>query len=171
MLTSEIETAMNRQIGAELASAHLYLAMSAYCEAESLPGSAHWFRIQADEERAHAMRFFRHVVDRGGRVRLEGLDAPPAAFGSPREALERALEHEREVTSMIDALYALAVRHDDYASQVFLQWFVQEQVEEEKQVSELVRILSAVEDDPVSMLVFDRELGGREPEAGEPPGD
>jgi ferritin len=169
MLTSEIETAMNRQIGAELASAHLYLAMSAYCEAESLPGSAHWFRIQADEERAHAMRFFRNVVDRGGRVRLEGLDAPPAAFGSPREAFERALEHEREVTSMIDALYALAVRHDDYASQVFLQWFVQEQVEEEKQAAELVQMLSTLGDDPASLLMLDRELRGRAPEpAGDP---
>jgi ferritin len=100
-------------------------------------------------------------------VRLEALDAPPPDFGSPRGAFERALAHEREVTAMIDALYALAVGRDDYASQVFLQWFVQEQVEEEKQAVELVGVLTTIGEDPASLFVLDRELGARRPASEE----
>ncbi|MGH2637061.1 MAG: ferritin [Actinomycetota bacterium] len=165
MLSPELETDMNRQIAAELSSSHRYLAVSAYFEAESLPGFAHWFRVQAEEERDHAMRFFAQVVDRGGRVRIEALEAPPDDFGSPLGALEGTLEHERTVTGMIDALFGEAVRQGDYASQVFLQWFVQEQVEEEKQAADLVRMLSTVGSDPVSLLMLDRELGARSPRA------
>lgn len=166
MLSPELEEAMNAQIAAELYSSHLYLAMSAFCEAENLPGSAHWFRLQAEEERAHALRFFGHVVDRGGRVTLRAIDAPPGGFGSPLEAFERALAHEREVTAMIDALYGMAVQQGDYASQVFLQWFVEEQVEEEKQATAIVQALSTLGGDPASTLMLDRELGARRPEAG-----
>jgi ferritin len=168
MLSSELESAMNRQIAAELYSSHLYLAMSAFCEARSLPGFAHWFRVQADEERGHAMRFFAHVVDRGGRVVLGAIDAPPSDPDSVLATFERALAHEREVTAMIDALFAMAVDERDYASQVFLQWFVQEQVEEEKQATELVQMLSTLGDDAASLLMLDRELRGRAPE---PAGD
>lgn len=162
MLSSELEGAMNDQIAAELYSSHLYLAMSAYCEAQNLPGFAHWFRLQADEERSHAMKFFTHVVDRGSRVTIAALPAPPADFGSALGAFEQTLGHEREVTAMIDRLYAMAVQQADYASQVFLQWFVQEQVEEEKQATEQVQALSTVGGDAASLLMLDRELGSRQ---------
>lgn len=166
MLSTKLETAMNHQIAAELSSSHRYLAMSAWCESANLPGFAHWFRTQADEERAHALKFFTHVVDRGGRVALDAVEAPPGDYGSARGAFEQALEHEKKVTAMIDALYAAAQEENDYASQVFLQWFVQEQVEEEKQASEIVRALEAVGDDPASILMLDRELGARRAESG-----
>ncbi len=166
MLAPELEEAMNAQIGAELYSSHLYLAMSAFCESENLPGFAHWFRLQAEEERDHAMRFFGHIVDRGGRVHLKAIDAPPTAFGSVLEAFERTLVHEREVTAMIDGLYGMAVERGDYASQVFLQWFVEEQVEEEKQAADIVQALSALAGDPASTLMLDRELGARRPGSG-----
>lgn len=166
MLSPELEAAMNDQIAAELYSSHLYLAMSAYCESQNLPGFAHWFRMQAQEERDHAMRFFTHVVDRGGRVALGAIEAPPGDFGSALGAFERALAHEREITAKIDSLYGMAVGQADYASQVFLQWFVEEQVEEEKQATEVVHALTAVGADPASLLMLDRELGARRSEGG-----
>ena len=113
MLSPDIESAMNTQIAAELYSSHLYLAMSAYCESEGLPGFATWFRMQSDEERDHALRFIRHVVDRGGRVMLTGMDAPAMEYASPQGAFEQALAHEMNVTMMIDGLYGMAVQHGD----------------------------------------------------------
>ncbi len=163
MLSPDLESAMNTQIAAELYSSHLYLAMSAYCESEGLPGFASWFRMQSDEERAHALKFLRHVVDRGGRVMLTGMDAPASEFGSPQGAFEQALSHEMNVTMMIDGLYGMAVQHGDYASQVFLQWFVTEQVEEERTATEIVQNLKNLGNDPASLLILDRELGARKP--------
>ena len=166
MLSPELEAAMNRQIAAELYSSNLYLAMAAYCEAQNLPGFAHWFRLQSEEERSHALKFFTHVVDRGGRATVGEVAAPPADFGSALGAFERALVQEREVTGMIDDLFATAVEQRDYASQVFLQWFVEEQVEEEKQASDAVQSLAAIGGAPASLLLLDRELGSRSPDAG-----
>jgi ferritin len=162
MLSPDLESGMNTQIAAELSSSHLYLAMSAYCEAEGLPGFATWFRMQSDEERDHALKFLRHVVDRGGRVMLTGMDAPATDFGSPQGAFEQALAHEMNVTMMIDGLYGMAVQHGDYASQVFLQWFVTEQVEEERTATEIVQTLKNLGNDPASLLILDRELGARQ---------
>jgi ferritin len=159
MLSPEVEAAMNAQIAAELYSSHLYLAMSTACESDGLPGLGRWFALQADEERDHALRFVRHVLDRGGRVVLTGLDAPPTEFGGPLGAFEQALTHEMNVTQMIDGLYGMALQHGDYASQVFLQWFVTEQVEEEKTATEIVQTLKAVGHDPIALMMFDRELG------------
>jgi ferritin len=164
MLSPDLEDAMNTQIAAELYSSHLYLAMSAYCESEGLPGFAHWFRLQSDEEREHALKFIRHVVDRGGSVTLTGIDASQTAFGSPQEAFEAALAHEMNVTMMIDGLYGMAQQHGDYASQVFLQWFVTEQVEEERAAGEIVQTLKNVGSEPASLLLLDRELGARRAE-------
>ncbi len=161
MLSPDIEAAMNDQIGAELYASHLYLAMSAYCESENLPGFARWFATQAGEERGHALKVVRHVMDRGGRVTLGAIEAPPADFGSPLGAFQQALTHEMGVTQMIDGLYGMALSHGDYASQVFLQWFVTEQVEEEKQATEIVQVLSAIGDEPAPLLMLDRELGAR----------
>lgn len=161
MLSPDLEAAMNAQIAAELYSSHLYLSMSAFCEAEGLPGFARWFLAQADEERDHALKFVRHVVDRGGRVRLTGIEAPAEDFGSPLGAFEQALTHEMNVTQMIDGLYGMAQQHGDYASQVFLNWFVTEQVEEERTTSEIVQTLKALGGEPASLLMLDRELGAR----------
>jgi len=166
MLSPDLEAAMNAQIAAELYSSHLYLSMSAASEADGLPGMGHWFALQADEEREHALRFVRHLQDRGGRVVLTGLDGPPTEFGGALGAFQQALTHEMNVTQMIDGLYAMAVQHGDYASQVFLQWFVTEQVEEEKRATEIVRTLTAVGTDPASLIMFDRELGARRSEEG-----
>jgi ferritin len=166
MLNPELEAALNVQLGGELYSSHLYLSMSAYCESVNMPGSARWFRIQAEEEREHAMRFFTYLVDRGGRVSLGGIGAPPTQFASVLEAFERALMQEREVTAAIDRLYGMAMAQGDYASQAFLQWFVTEQVEEEKQTGEIVQTLSTIGDNPTSLYMLDRELGSRQPEAG-----
>jgi ferritin len=164
MLAPELEAAMNTQIGAELYSSHLYLAMSAYCESEGLPGFAHWFKLQSDEEREHALKFVRHVVDRGGRVTLAGIDPPQVEFETPQGAFEAALAHEMNVTMMIDGLYGMAQQHGDYASQVFLQWFVTEQVEEERAAGEIVQTLKNLGSEPASLLLLDRELGARRPE-------
>jgi ferritin len=161
MLSSDLEAGMNAQIAAELYSSHLYLAMSAAVEAEGFPGMGRWFAAQADEERDHALRFVRHVLERGGRVELTALDAPPSGFGGPLGAFEQALTHEMNVTQMIDGLYGMAVQHGDYASQVFLQWFVTEQVEEERQVTDIVNALKAIGDQPAALLMLDRELGAR----------
>lgn len=165
MLSPDLEAGMNSQIAAELYSSHLYLAMSAYCEAEGLPGFARWFKLQSDEERGHALKFLRHVVDRGGRVTLVGIDAPQADFDTPQGAFEAALAHEMNVTMMIDGLYGMAQQHGDYASQVFLQWFVTEQVEEERTASEIVQTLKTVGGEPASLLLLDRELADRRAEA------
>jgi ferritin len=167
MLNPELEAALNVQLGGELYSSHLYLSMSAYCESANMPGAAHWFRMQADEERTHALKFFDHVVDRGGRVSLGTIGAPPIEFASLLDAFEQALQAERDVTAAIDRLTAMAVAHGDFAAQAFLQWFVTEQVEEEKQADEVIQTLRMIGDNPSALYLLDRELGARRPEAEE----
>lgn len=167
MLNPELGAALNVQLGGELYSSHLYLSMSAYCESANMPGAAHWFRMQAEEERTHALKFFDHIVDRGGRVALGTIGAPPTQFGSLLDAFEQALQAERDVSAAIDRLSAMAVAQGDYAAQVFLHWFVTEQVEEEKQASELVQTLRTIGDNPATLFMLDRELGSRQPEAQE----
>ena len=130
MLSRTTQDAINEQIKNEMYSAYLYLSMSAYCESINLPGFAHWMQMQAQEEMVHAMKFYGYVHTRGGRVVLLAIDQPPAEFQSPLDIFEKALEHEQKVTAMIDNLYDLAIQEKDYASQVLLQWFVTEQVED-----------------------------------------
>ena len=167
MLNPELEAALNVQLGAELYSSHLYLAMSAYCESVNLPGAASWFRLQANEEREHGLKFFTYIADRGGRVSLGPIGAPATQFATALDAFEQTLLHEREVTAGIDRLYGMAVAQGDYASQAFLQWFVQEQVEEEKSATEIVQTLATVGDNPAGLYMLDRELGARRSEGGE----
>ena len=138
MLGKTIQDAMNEQIKNEFYSAYQYLSMAAYCESMNLPGFAHWMRAQSQEETEHAMKFFDFILDRGGRVVLQAMEQPVVEFGSPLEVFERALEHERKVTAMINDLYGLALRENDYASQTFLQWFVTEQVQEEQNAGDVV---------------------------------
>ncbi len=161
MLSRNLEAALNEQLGGELYASHLYLAMAAYCESANLSGFAHWMRVQADEERAHALSFYRFIFDRGGRAVLGALAAPPEGFESPLQVFEQALHLERLVTEKINALYKLALGQDDYATQAFLQSFVTEQVEEEAQASRVVETLRMVGDNRSSLLLLDRELGAR----------
>ena len=161
MLSKAIQDAMNEQIKNELYSAHQYLSMSAYCESATLPGFAHWMLTQAQEEREHAMKFYNFILDRDGRVVLRAIDQPVVEFGSPLEVFEQALEQEQKVTSQINELYGLAASENDYASQAFLQWFVTEQVEEEKNVRDVLETLNMVGNEREALFLLDRELGGR----------
>jgi len=170
MLEKTMHVAMNEQIKNEFYSAYQYLSMAAYCESVNLPGFAHWMRTQSQEEMEHAMKFYDFILARNGRVVLQAMDQPVVDFGSPLEVFEQALEHEREVTAMINDLYGLAVRENDYASQAFLQWFVTEQVEEEKNAGDVVDTLKMVGEKSESLFLLDRELGGRTREEQPGPG-
>jgi ferritin len=156
-----MQDAFNEQMKHEFYSSYLYLSMSAYCESANLPGLAHWMRGQAREEVIHAMKIFDHLIDRGGRVLLQPIGQPPADFKTPREVFEQAHKHEQEVTASINRMYGLAVDEKDFASRVFLDWFVQEQVEEEKTSDLLAEQLRMVGDDRPGLLMLDRELGQR----------
>jgi ferritin len=144
MLGKAVQDAMNEQIKTEFYSAYQYPSTAAYCESANLPGFTHWIRMQAREELEHAMKFYDCILDRGGRVLLQAMDQPVIEFGSPVEVFEQALEHEQRVTATISNLYGLAVRDNDYASQVLPQWFVTEQVEEEKNAGDVVVTLKMV---------------------------
>ncbi|MBN1886920.1 MAG: ferritin [Thermoflexales bacterium] len=163
MLSKSVQDAINEQIKHELYSAYLYLSMSAHFETANLPGFANWMRVQSQEETLHAMIFFDYVNERGGRVVLHAIDQPPAEFGSPLSIAQQVLEHEQKVTSLIHQLYALAVKENDYPSQIKLQWFVTEQVEEEKNADEIIQRLKMVGDNLNALLVLDRELAQRPP--------
>ena len=162
MLGGKIQDAMNEQIKNEFFSAYQYLSMAAYCETANLPGFAQWMRAQAQEEKEHAMKFYDFILERDGNVELKALEGPKVEFGSPLEVFEGALEHERKVTAMINDLYALAMEESDYASQTFLQWFVTEQVEEEKNAGDVVETLKMVGDSNEALFLLDRELGQRQ---------
>jgi ferritin len=161
MLSKVLQDAINEQIKNELYSAYLYLAMAAYSEANSLPGFAHWLRVQSDEEVAHAMKFFDFVNERGGRVVLHAIDQPPVEFESPVKIFEETLNHERKVTGMIHHLYELALKEKDYPAQVMLHWFIDEQVEEESNATQIVDTLEMIGDTGQALVMFDRELGKR----------
>jgi ferritin len=161
MISQRMQDAFNEQMKHEFYSSYLYLSMSAYCERANLPGLAQWMRAQAREEVNHAMKIFDHLVDRGGKVQLQPISQPPADFKSPREVFEQAHRHEKEVTASINRVYGQAVDEKDFASTVFLDWFVQEQVEEEKTSGLLAEQLRMVGEDRPGLLMLDRELSQR----------
>lgn len=165
MLSQRMQDALNAQIKHEFYSSFVYLAMSAHFESQNLPGFATWMRVQAGEEHTHAMKIFDHILDRGGAVTMPAIATPPSKFGAPAEVFAEALNHERAVTKSIHELYALAVDERDYPARVFLDWFVNEQVEEEKTAELVVQQLRMVGDDRPALLMLDRELGQRTPEA------
>ncbi|MCL4239003.1 MAG: ferritin [Anaerolineae bacterium] len=164
MLSEKMQAALNKQINAELHSAYLYLAMAAYFEHRNLPGFAHWMRLQANEELGHALKFFDFIVERRGRVMLEPVGAVPAEWASSLAVFENALAHEQKVTGLIHGLVNLAVEERDHASDSFLQWFVDEQVEEEASADAVVEQLKLAGDSGVALLILDRELGARQAE-------
>jgi ferritin len=164
MLSKTLQDALNLQINRELASAYLYLSMSAHFENRNLPGFARWMRLQSTEEVEHAMKLFDFVNDRGGRVILDAVGKPPAEFSAPLDVMRQVLEHEKKVTASIHDLYGLAVKESDYPSQVMLHWFIEEQVEEEKSALEVVERLKMVGDAPAGLLMIDGQLGARKAE-------
>ena len=167
MINKAVQEAMNDQINKEMFSAYVYLSMSAHFAAANLPGFAHWMRAQANEEVAHAMKLFDFVHDRGGRVMLKAIDGPPVEFKSALAIFESAYEHEQKVTAMINGLYEIALKEKDYPAQIMLQWFISEQVEEEKNAGDIVQQLKMVGEDGRALLILDRELGGRAAEGEE----
>jgi ferritin len=161
MLKPRIQEALNGQLNAELFSSYLYLSMSAYFDSQSLAGMANWMRIQDQEETIHAMKFFEFINDRDGRVLLTQIDSPKTEWTSPLNAFEEALEHERKVTQMIGDLVDLSLEEKDHAANIFLQWFITEQVEEESAAKTIVDKLKLVGDNPVALYMLDGELAQR----------
>jgi len=161
MLSKKLEVALNRQINEEYYSSYLYRSMVAYMEANNLDGCAHWMRMQADEEHMHALKIFDYVLERGGRVELQDVKAPPATWGSPLEAFEAALAHEELMTQCITQLADLALEERDHATNNVMQWYVSEQVEEEANVDSIVKKLRMVGDSGPGMFMMDSELKSR----------
>lgn len=161
MLSPKIEEAFNKQINAEFYSSYLYLSMAAYFEWRSLPGMAHWMRLQVDEENAHGTKFYDFIHERNGRVKLAAIDAPEVEWDSPLAAFEAALAHEQKVTGLINDLVNLAMAEKDHAAANFLQWFVDEQVEEEANAAEVVDMLKLAGEKGTALFMIDRQLGQR----------
>ncbi len=161
MLKQTVQDALNEQIKAELESAYVYLAMSAYSESVNLRGFASWMRAQSQEELGHALKLFDFVNDRGGRVTLQALTQPPADYKSALDMMEHTLNHEQKVSGLINRLYELALKESDYPTQAHLQWFITEQVEEEKTAQEIVEQLRMIGNHTPGLLMLDRQMGQR----------
>jgi len=161
MLSKTIQDAINNQITKELHSSYIYLAMSAYFQTQNMPGSAQWMRVQYQEEVAHAMKLYDYVHEREGRVILQAIPQPKSDFKSALDVFEQALTHEREVTASINALYGLALSEKDHATSIALQWFVTEQVEEERNSGGIVEQLKMIGDNKIALMMLDRQLGAR----------
>jgi ferritin len=159
-----LQKAMNDQIRKEFESAYIYLSMAAWMEDRNLPGFGAWLRQQAREESKHALKIFDHLLDRGCRVQLQPVGGPRVDFASPLEVFEEVKKHEQEVTKSIEQLYGMALDGKDYASQVFLEWFITEQVEEERSSSHVLESVRRVGDNQAALVMIDRELGQRAPE-------
>lgn len=160
-MSPALQDAYNDQITLEFASSYAYLQMAAFFDDANLPGFANWMRRQADEERIHAMKFFRFVLDRGSRVELRAIPAPSVDYTSPLSVFEASLNHEQTVTRAIHDLYSRATEEKDYESLPLLHWFIDEQVEEEATVSELIEQIAMAGDNGAALLLLDRELGTR----------
>lgn len=161
MINQKIQDALNTQINLEQMSAQLYLAMSAHCEGKAFRGFAHWLRVQSQEETAHAMKLVAFLLDRGGRLELKAVAAPPTDFGSVTQVFEKILAHEQAITGRINALFELSRAEKDYASEITLQWYVTEQVEEESNVGQIVDQLRAVGEQGGGIWYMDSKMGKR----------
>jgi ferritin len=161
MLNERMEKALNEHLNAELYSAYLYMAMSADFQDKNLPGFAHWMAIQAQEEMVHAQKFYKFILDRGGRVTLLPIEGPRATWESVQAAFKAGYGHEQLISSKIHDLYALAEELRDYPTRVFLHWFIDEQVEEEATADEWVKKIQRVEHDPSGLYAADQEASTR----------
>jgi len=161
MISKAMQDAINDQINKELYSSYLYLSMAAHLENENLLGFAKWMHIQEGEEREHAMKLYAFLVDRGGRVLLKPIDGPETEWKTSLDLFKQVAAHEAAVTASINALYEVALKEKDYPAQVMLQWFITEQVEEEKNAAEIVQQLQLVEARGTAVLMLDHRLGKR----------
>lgn len=161
MIRSEVEKALAEQINQELTAAYTYLAMAAWFDRQSLDGFAHWMQLQYQEETAHGMRLFRYLLDRGGRLELAGIGKPRTEYDSVREVFEAALRQEQENTRSINDLYELAGQLNDYATISHLQWFLDEQVEEEKSIEDILALLERAGGEPSALLYLNDKMGAR----------
>ncbi|MBC8412430.1 MAG: ferritin [Nitrospira sp.] len=158
MLNQNMEKAINDQINAEIYSSYLYLSMSAYFDSINLKGCSHWMRIQAMEEMTHFKRFYDFLTARGGRVILAQIDAPPSAWDAPLAVFENVLTHEQLVTGLINKLIDLSMELKDHATNSFLQWFIDEQVEEEASADEVIQSMKLNANNPGGLFIIDKEL-------------
>jgi ferritin len=164
MISKTMQEAINEQINKELFSSYLYLSMAAYFASKNLPGFAGWMHKQSGEEREHAMKLYGHLEDRGGRVALKAITAPKTEWASNLEAFREAAAHEAMISASIHALYEVALQEKDYPAQVMLQWFINEQVEEEKNAAEIVAQLELIEERGTAVLMLDHRLAKRKDE-------
>ena len=163
MVSENMEKALNGQLNAEVYSGYLYLSMAAYFEDEDLAGFANWMRVQAAEELEHGMKFYDYIIRIGASVTLTAIDGPQTEWDSPLAAFEHVLEHEKMVTGLINDLVDLAIEEKDHATNNFLQWFVEEQVEEEENAMELVAKIKLADGDKRLIYELNKELGARAP--------
>jgi ferritin len=161
MLSTKMNKNLNEQVHWELYSGYLYLGMAAYFHEAGLPGCASWMRVQAQEEVGHGMLLYNFILGRGGSIKLTPISAPPAGYKSGLDVFEKTLQHEREVSARINKLVGQARKEEDFATDIFLQWFVSEQVEEEEQVTDVLNKFKLVKSGGQGLLMLDKELGGR----------
>lgn len=161
MINKRVQDAINEQINAELYSAYLYLSMAAFLETKGLPGFANWMRVQFDEEQFHGLKFFDYVNERGGQVTLKPIDGPATSWNGVIEIFEEVAKHEAHVTSLINNLMTISIEEKDYAATNFLQWFVDEQVEEESNAAKILDQLNMINGEGHGMLMLDREMALR----------
>ena len=161
MLSEKMAQAFNEQINREMYSAYLYMSMSNHCNHTGLKGFANWFMVQYHEEMLHAMKIYEYVQRQGAEVRLAAIQAPPATFETTLDMFTQTLAHEQFITRSINGLRELAIAEKDHASQIFLDWYVTEQVEEEENDNDIIAQLKLIGDNPQGLMMLDRELAGR----------
>jgi len=161
MISKKMTDAINVQINKELYSEYLYLSMAAYFSSEGLSGFENFFLVQAEEERFHAMKFYHFINERGGQVYFDKIDKPEAEFDSPTAVFEKAYEHEKYVSSLINKLMDIAIQENDHATKSFLNWYIDEQVEEEDSMESILNKLKIIKGKGNGLLMMDKELGTR----------
>ena len=161
MPSKKLETALNKQFNQELFNSNLYLSMSAYFAGKNLKGFSHWMKVQAEEERQHAEKFFAFMIDRECAVKVSAIAAPPTTWRTPLAACQAALKAEQDNTTRLNSLMDLTIKEKDHATRGVLQWFIDEQVEEEANASDLIEQTRMAEKAPGAMFMLDRELGQR----------
>jgi len=161
MLSKKMADALNDQMNKEIYSAYLYMSMSAYSSYLGLKGFANWFMVQYQEEMAHAMKFYGYIIDQGEQVKLKAIEQPPTEFKSPMDMFEKTLKHEQFVTKCINDLVNLAIKEKDHATNIFLQWYVTEQIEEEGNDNDIIGKLKLVGDKGDGLFMLDKELAAR----------
>lgn len=164
MIHEELQAAINEQINQELTASYNYLGMSTYFDNENLDGFASWMLKQYDEEKVHAMKLLQYLQDRGGKVILNTIPAPETGYSNPLEVFQKALATEVDNTKSINELYELALKLNDHATKSHLQWFLDEQVEEEKSIEDIIALLGRIGDDSAGLLYLDDKLGARKTE-------